>query len=98
MASWGVSKARKISGGKYHWKLMDWVNQLFYKYDSCLICGKRKDLEPHHVVKVKPYDDAYASLDNGVVLCKHCHHEYHARYSAVNAATLLEFAKLKIRK
>ena len=98
MASWGVKKARNIAGGKYHWKLMGWVNQLFYKYDSCAICGRKVDLEPHHVVKAKPFDKAYSSLDNGVILCKHCHSEYHNRYSEINAATLLEFAKSKIRK
>lgn len=98
MASWGVAKARKIKGGKYHWKRTEWVNKLFLKFDSCAVCGRRNDLQPHHVVKVKPYHESYWSTDNGVVLCRDCHNEYHSRYSEVNAATLLDFAKSKIRK
>lgn len=98
MVGWGVKQARLISGGKYHWKLQDWVSQLFFKFDKCVVCGSTKDLEPHHVVKVKPYDEHYTSLDNGVILCKHCHHEYHSKYSQINAYTLIEFTKSKLKK
>lgn len=94
MSGFGEKRKRQIAGGKYHWKLQDWVNQLFIKYDRCAICGTKHDLEPHHVVKVKPYDNAYASVDNGVILCKRCHRKYHEMYNGdINAASLLEFAR-----
>jgi hypothetical protein len=98
MASWGISQSRKIAGGKYHWKLQSWCNQLFLKYDSCVVCGRKTDLQPHHVVKVRPFDASYTSIDNGVIMCKHCHYEYHSKYSEINAGTLLEFAKSKLKK
>ena len=98
MPSWGIKHANKISGGKYHWKRQTWVTQLFLEYDSCVVCGRKTDLEPHHVVKVKPYDSLYTSTDNGVIMCKHCHRQYHEQYSQINAGTLLQFTKSKIKK
>lgn len=93
MSGFGQKQKRLIGGGKYHWKLQDWVNKLFIKYDRCAICGSRHDLEPHHVTRVKPFDKAYVSLDNGIILCKKCHRKYHESYGDINAYTLLEFAR-----
>lgn len=93
MCAYGKKQARKITGGKYHWELQDWVNQLFIENDKCLICGSKDYLEPHHVIQVKPYDKFYTDVNNGVVLCKSCHRKYHEKYGDdVNSTTLLKFA------
>lgn len=96
--SFGYNQSRKIAGGKYYWELKDWVNQLFLKYNKCLICGSKEHLEPHHIVQVKPYDKLYSDINNGAVLCKKCHRRYHELYDEVNGVTLMQFARSKFDK
>ena len=96
--SFGQHQSRKIAGGKYYWELQDWVNQLFLKYNECLVCGDKEDLEPHHIVRVKPYDKLYSDVNNGAVLCKKCHRQYHELYDEINGVTLLKFAQSKYSK
>ena len=95
--SFGNNQSRKIAGGKYYWELQDWVNQLFLKYNKCLICGSKKELEPHHIVQVKPYDSFYSNIDNGAVLCKRCHREYHELYDDINGVTLTQYAQSRFK-
>ena len=60
--------------------------------NKCCICGTRKNLEPHHIVYTTKYDELYNSMDNVVVMCHNCHHEYHQRYNyQLGFKTLLKF-------
>lgn len=95
MARHGRRQTRNVNGGKYHWELQDWVNKLFITYpNKCIICGTRKNLEPHHILQVKPYDELYSSVSNGCLICKDCHHDYHERYgSNINPVSLVQYAK-----
>jgi hypothetical protein len=83
----------KISGGKIYWKLRSWANQLLMEYDECVICGSRKELEPHHIIKCDNYNPMYYSLDNGVVMCHRCHRLYHRTFKNINAYTFAKFMK-----
>lgn len=98
MSRLGFNQSRKVAGGEYYWKLQDWVNKLFIKYNKCLICGSKKHLEPHHIVHVKPYDKLYVDVNNGAILCKKCHREYHELYSEVNGVTLTKYAQSRLRR
>lgn len=94
LSQFGQRQTRNIIGGKYYWELQDWVNQLFMKYNRCLVCGSKNNLEPHHITQVKPYDKLYSSVNNGAVLCKDCHRKYHEEYNGnVNPVSLVEFTK-----
>lgn len=97
MARHGRKQTRKVNGGKYHWELQEWVNKLFLEYPTkCIVCGSRKHLEPHHILQVKPYDELYASVSNGCLICKNCHHEYHNLYgNNITPFTLIEYSKKK---
>lgn len=93
MSKYGFKQERNINGGKYYWELQEWVNKLFLTYNKCPICSSQKNLEPHHIIQVKPYDKLYSSTKNGIILCKHCHNKYHNTYGYnINAGTLLKFA------
>lgn len=98
MSRYGYKQKNKINGGKYYWQLQDWVNKLFMKYDRCVICGSKGNLEPHHVNQVKPYDKSYADINNGVVMCKSCHRKYHEKYMGdINTFSLLLFMRDSIK-
>ena len=98
MSRYGVKQQKNTKGGKYYWKLQKWVSKLFILYDKCVICNSKKNLEPHHIVPVKPYDELYSDVNNGIVLCKSCHHNYHEQYKDnINTYTLLKFTKENIK-
>jgi hypothetical protein len=100
MARHGKKQKRNVNGGKYHWELQDWVSKLYLEYpNKCVVCGTKKDLEPHHLLQVKPYDELYTSISNGVLICKECHHEYHETYGGnITPYTMIDFVKKKQAK
>lgn len=97
MARHSRKQTRKVNGGKYHWELQEWVNKLFLEYPTkCIVCGSHSHLEPHHILPVKPYNELYASVSNGCLICKDCHHEYHSLYGKdITPFTLMEYSKMK---
>lgn len=84
---------RKINGGKYHWKLQKWANNLLINNPECIVCGSKEKLEAHHITRVKPYDERYIDEENGVVLCRKCHNKYHEEYNQINPVTLIKFTR-----
>lgn len=98
MSKYGFKQKRNHNGGKYYWELQDWVNQLFITYDKCAICDSKFNLEPHHIIQVKPYDKLYSNVKNGLVMCKSCHRKYHEEYgNNINPYTLLMFMKSHVK-
>lgn len=45
----------------------------------CQCCGSSEDLEVHHPLPFKKYNSLAADINNGIVLCKKCHTEYHSQ-------------------
>ena len=98
MSRYGFKQKNNTQGGKYYWQLQDWVNKLFIKYDKCVICDTKKNLEPHHIIQVKPYNKLYSDVNNGVIMCKSCHRKYHIKYMEdINPYTLLLFMKDSVK-
>lgn len=100
MVWWIMGKKKKkktVLKPSYHWELQDWVNKLYQEYpNKCVICGSKQNLEPHHLLQVKPYEELYNSVSNGVLICHSCHNEYHEKYGGnVNPYTMIAFAKEK---
>ena len=59
---------------------------------KCCICGKKSDLEPHHILHTTKHDELYNSIENVVVMCHKCHHDYHQKYNhQLGFKTLLKF-------
>ena len=98
MSRYGIKQKNNSSGGKYYWQRQDWVNELFMKYDKCVICGTKHNLEPHHIIQVKPYNNLYSDVKNGVIMCKSCHRKYHAENGEdIAPYTLLQFMKNSVK-
>lgn len=95
MGKYGSKQRRNINGGKYHWERQEWVKKLYLEYpNKCIICGAKNDLEPHHILPVKPYNDLYGDVNNGCLICKRCHRKYHEKYGEeINPFTFVSFAK-----
>ena len=74
---------------KYHEKVL--------KRDNvCQCCGTSHDLEVHHPLPFNSYNTLGADPNNGIVLCKDCHSEYHSKYGYkrnANPITLAQFLR-----
>ena len=62
----------------------------------CQRCGGEEDLEVHHALPFKQYNSLGADPNNGIVLCKECHSEYHevnGYKRNVNPVSLAQFLR-----
>lgn len=59
-----------------------WRNAVLNRDGVCRCCGgdKPKYLEAHHIFSWKDYPDMRFDVNNGVTLCKQCHHKYNSYY------------------
>ena len=66
------------------------------KVCQCCGSGTLDELEVHHPLPFHKYNSLGADPNNGIVLCKDCHSEYHAKYGykrAANPITLAQFLR-----
>ena len=69
-------------------------NEILKKEEKCCICKSKDNLEPHHIIHTTKYDELYNSIDNVVVMCPDCHHNYHQKYNhEIGFKTLLKFQR-----
>lgn len=67
-------------------------SELLKTEDKCCICNSKKNLEPHHIIPVNKYDDFYNDVNNVVIICNKCHHNYHQKNMGnINFKSLLQF-------
>ena len=60
---------------------------------KCCICGSKSQLEMHHILHTNKYDELHKSVENLIIICHTCHHNYHQKYHYnLSFKTLLEFA------
>lgn len=70
------------------------TTEILKREESCCICGSKNNLEPHHILHTTKYDELHNSIENVIVLCHACHHEYHQKYNYnLSFKTLLKFQK-----
>lgn len=68
--------------------------EILKKETECCICGSKTNLEPHHILHTTKYDELHDSIENLVVMCNNCHHNYHQKYNYdLSFRTLLQFQK-----
>jgi len=73
-----------------------WVNNVLSRDDStCIVCGEKRAPHTHHVFGYKKHPDYRLNVDNGVVLCRWCHHKYHDVFGkdSANPVTFIKFLK-----
>lgn len=67
-------------------------NKMLQQEHRCIICGKKGNLEPHHILHVNHHDELYNSMENVVVMCHDCHHSYHQLHNhELGFKSLLKF-------
>lgn len=68
------------------------TEEILKQEKKCCICRTKTNLEPHHILHTTKYDELHNSIENLVVMCNTCHHNYHQKYHYnIGFKTLLEF-------
>lgn len=65
---------RKLPG------IMDFIKKVRNRDKVCKKCNSNKQLEVHHIKSWKSYPELRLDPDNGILLCKNCHIEFHSIY------------------
>lgn len=70
------------------------TEEILKQEKKCCICNTKANLEPHHILHTTKYDELHNSIENLVVMCNTCHHNYHQKYHYnIGFKTLLEFQR-----
>jgi len=93
--NWKGGKSSETNRIRSQKRFKEWKETLLSKAGyKCEKCGSPKDLHVHHILPIKLYPEKILDLDNGVVLCSHCHRRFHHLYG--RDATKEEFEKFMI--
>ncbi len=66
-------------------KNKQWKKDILKKYNhQCVKCGSSQDLNTHHIESYFTNKDSRWDIDNGIVLCRKHHREFHAKYGKTN--------------
>lgn len=71
----------------------EWRRKVYERDDyTCQRCGaKGVSLNAHHLESYSHNRELRTELDNGVTLCKPCHHEFHTRYGFFTPTTKQQY-------
>ena len=56
--------------------------------NRCVLCGSAENLNAHHIKPVALYPECKDDLDNGITLCRKCHHKIHGTFSSAGASAI----------
>lgn len=59
-------------------RVKQWHDTVIKRDEVCQCCGGEKHLEAHHIFSWEDYPDLRVDVNNGVALCKWCHHRYNS--------------------
>lgn len=51
---------------------------------TCQKCGSKHDVCIHHIYNFESYPDKRTDVNNGIVLCRKCHRNFHHEYGLLN--------------
>ena len=57
-----------------------WRDKVISRDKVCRCCGGDKHLDAHHIFSWKDYPNLRVDVDNGITLCRFCHHKYNSYY------------------
>ena len=70
----GKTKESKIRQTSAEYK--EWRNNVFERDNyTCQKCGKKGDIEAHHIKEQCNYPELIFDINNGITLCRKCHKE-----------------------
>ncbi len=80
----GVTKESRLIRGSKEFK--EWRKKVFERDNyTCQKCFKQGVfLHPHHIKEFSKYPEIRFNLDNGITLCKECHHKLHKKGGDAN--------------
>ena len=65
-----------MSGIDYDYALQAWSRSVKNRDKQCKVCNSKHNLEAHHIKSKVKHVKLSLDTDNGVTLCKDCHHEF----------------------
>ena len=73
------------------WPYRQWKKQVFERDDyTCVRCGSRERVVPHHILDWAHYIEERFAVDNGICVCHICHMDLHNWTAALVGGTLHE--------
>lgn len=72
-----LSKFFDLSSMNYKHALQSWSISVKNKDKMCQVCNSKDNLISHHILHKLKYPQLSLNLNNGVTLCRYCHHEAH---------------------
>lgn len=90
---------RENGRGSHAKKVRKWREAVFSRDShTCKSCSDNKggNLNAHHILPWSKFPEVRFDVDNGITLCKPCHHKYHRLYRLVecNHKTIAEFLSI----
>lgn len=82
-------------------KYKRWKKSVLHKYQyTCQSCGDKNDLECHHLYSKAHYPIYRTTVENGIVLCRLCHQEFHEIYMGGphNPCTIYDYIDWQLSK
>lgn len=78
-------------------QVLKWKQKVLKRDKICQCCGNDNNLQVHHLSAFVTHNERGADMDNGIVLCKKCHKQYHSKYGingiTNNPVTLAKFLR-----
>jgi hypothetical protein len=79
--------------------LAQWARRIRREFNyACPRCGKKRNLEAHHIFPKHEHPKMREDLDNGILLCLKCHDEIHAILSKVPEEYYEEVSRLNLKR
>jgi hypothetical protein len=64
--------------GRTSWEYKLWIKAIYERFDgACILCGDRRNIVAHHLYSYAEYPEKRLDIDNGVVLCRDHHNQFH---------------------
>ena len=64
---------------EYKTALRSWKEAIKKRDVNCVVCGSDKNLEAHHILHRKYFEQLTFNLNNGILLCAECHYKAHGK-------------------
>lgn len=74
-----------------------WRKKVIERDKDCQVCHSQTRLESHHIYSWTGYPEKRFDINNGIILCRTCHKDFHSKYDKGNN-TLEQFTEYLNKK